>query len=116
MRDDKRLIEDYLPIVAIGAEASRETIRVGSVLNEDRGPISPVGVRRGEWSVELYLPPFGQDPNGRKSLVGGTGSRPERSDHPQLFRAPADRHQTSDDWRFIARVGHEAGDLIVPPR
>jgi len=31
MRDDKRLLEDYLPIVAISAEASRETIRVGSL-------------------------------------------------------------------------------------
>ena len=26
MRDDKRLIEDYLPIVAISAEASREKV------------------------------------------------------------------------------------------
>jgi hypothetical protein len=47
MRDDKRLIEDYLPIVAISAEASLETIRVGSVLNEDREPYFPC--RRGAW-------------------------------------------------------------------
>jgi len=47
---------------------------------------------------------------------GGAGPRPERSDHPQLFRAPEGRHQSSDDGRFIARVGYEAGDRIVPSR
>lgn len=32
MRDDKRLIEDYLPIVAISAEASREkSVRKGHI-------------------------------------------------------------------------------------
>ena len=47
---------------------------------------------------------------------GGAGPRPERSDHPQLFRAPAGRHQTSEDWPSIARVGYEAGGLIMPSR
>jgi len=47
---------------------------------------------------------------------GGAGHRPETSDHPQLFRAPAGRHQASDDGRSIAGVGYEAGGLIVPSR
>jgi hypothetical protein len=45
---------------------------------------------------------------------GGAGPRPERSIRPRLFRAPEGRPQTSEDWRSIARVGYEAGDLIVP--
>src|SRR5271157_4798556 len=47
---------------------------------------------------------------------GGVGPRPERSFRPRLFRAPAGRHQSSDDGRSIARVGYEAGDRIVPSR
>ena len=47
---------------------------------------------------------------------GGAGLRAERSVRPRLFRAPAGRHQTSDDWRSLARVEYEAGDRIVPSR
>jgi hypothetical protein len=47
---------------------------------------------------------------------GGADSRSESSIRPRLFRAPAGRHQTSDDGRSIARLGYEAGDRIVPSR
>jgi len=47
---------------------------------------------------------------------GGAGPRPERSIRPRLFRAPAGRHQSSDDGRPLAGVGYKAGDRIVPSR
>jgi hypothetical protein len=47
---------------------------------------------------------------------GGAGPKPEKSDHPQLFRTPAvDTYPLTTDT-FIARAGYEAGDLIVRSR
>jgi len=67
------------------------------------------GVRRGALSPSVRPRPEWAG----KSKVGGAGSRPERSDHPQLFRGPGVDTRPLTTAAQLPVVEYEAGDLIV---